>query len=81
MNYPILVVELSAENGNGFLGLVPDLPGCMGDGETPELALKDAQGAIIEWLTTARASNRPVPQPGSAKGFDTYSNLALHGIV
>jgi antitoxin HicB len=32
---------------------VPDLPGCMSDGETPEEALKNAQDAISSWIEAA----------------------------
>lgn len=31
--YMILVDPLSSEEGRGFLAVVPDLPGCMSDGE------------------------------------------------
>ena len=39
LDYPVIVQPLPAEDGGGFLALVPDLPGCMSDGETPEEAL------------------------------------------
>ena len=65
MTYPILVVELLPADGGGYLGLAPDLPGCMGDGATQEAALKNTQDAIMEWLSAAKASNRPIPEPGS----------------
>ena len=39
LRYPVIVSPLSEEDGGGFLATVPDLPGCMSDGETPEEAI------------------------------------------
>ena len=36
------------------LASVPALPGCMGDGDTPEAALADAGSAMAEWLDAAK---------------------------
>ena len=49
-DYPIVIVPLSAENGGGWLGFAPDLPGCMSDGETRAEAGANATDAISEWL-------------------------------
>ena len=38
LDYAVMIAPLSAEDGGGFLATVPDLPGCMSDGETPEEA-------------------------------------------
>jgi predicted RNase H-like HicB family nuclease len=42
---------------------VPELPGCMADGETYEEAIKNAQVVISEWIETARSVGREIPQP------------------
>lgn len=47
-NYAIMVEPLSEGDGGGWLASVPALSGCMGDGETPEDALADAERAIDE---------------------------------
>lgn len=44
---------------------VPDLPGCFGDGESPEAALKDASKAIVEWIDEYSKMGRDIPAPGS----------------
>ena len=36
MRYPVVIEPLAPEDGGGFVATVPDLPGCMSDGETPE---------------------------------------------
>lgn len=63
MRYPMIVEPLRAEDGGGFLATVPDLPGCMSDGETPEEAVRNVQAAIEDWIEAAREMGRPVPEP------------------
>jgi antitoxin HicB len=63
LEYPVLVEPLPPEEGGGFFATVPDLPGCMSDGETPEEALRAVQDAIREWIEEARALGRDVPKP------------------
>ena len=46
-----------------FIAEVPELPGCMAHGETPQGALKQAQEAIELWLQTAREFGDEIPQP------------------
>ena len=50
LHYSVLVSPLSSEDGGGFLATVPDLPGCMSDGETPEQALSNVGDAIEGWM-------------------------------
>ena len=59
----IEIVPLSATDGGGYLARVPDLPGCVSDGETPEGALANVGEAIENWIEAARAWGRPIPQP------------------
>ncbi len=40
LKYPVIVQPLSKEDGGGFLATVPDLPGCVSDGETPRKRLR-----------------------------------------
>ncbi len=63
LDYAIRIEPLSDEDGGGYLALVPDLPGCMSDGETPEEALRNVQDAIASWIEAAREWNRDVPRP------------------
>ena len=37
---------LSDEDGGGYLAYVPDLPGCVSDGETEAEALANLQAAV-----------------------------------
>jgi len=57
-----LVIYWSEED-RSFLVEVPELAGCMADGETSEEAVAHAQEVIEEWIETAKALNRPIPEP------------------
>ena len=59
--YAFVVRPLTAEEGGGFLCEFPDVPGCMGDGETPERAIRDGRLALIAALTTLNDLGRDVP--------------------
>jgi excisionase family DNA binding protein len=48
---------------HAYLVEVPELPGCMADGRTRQEALFNAEIVIQEWIETAQASGRPIPQP------------------
>ena len=46
-----------------FIADVPELPGCMAHGESPDEALANAQEAMQLWLDTAREFGDPIPEP------------------
>jgi len=57
-----IIIFWSEEDG-AFLAEVPELPGCMADGETYQAAIANAEQIIHEWIETARDLGRKVPQP------------------
>jgi antitoxin HicB len=63
LEYPVVVEPLPAEDGGGFVATVPDLPGCMSDGATPEEALTNVQDAILTWIEAAKDLGHAVPKP------------------
>lgn len=63
LDYAILIEPLPPGDGGGFAATVPDLPGCMSDGETPEEALANVRDAIAAWIEEAHALGRTVPKP------------------
>jgi antitoxin HicB len=65
--YPVIISPLSEKDGGGFLATVPDLPGCISDGETPEEAIVNVQDAIAVWLEAARDMGREIPVPSKVK--------------
>ena len=62
-DYEIKVKQLAPEDGGGFFAWVPDLPGCMSDGDTPAEAVQNVTAAIDEWIAEAMRLNRAVPTP------------------
>ncbi|RJG55557.1 type II toxin-antitoxin system HicB family antitoxin [Sphingobium terrigena] len=77
-DYAIMVEPLSDADGGGWLATVPALPGCMGDGDTPEAALADAAAAIAEWHDAAKALGRDVPGPGALGQWRQRVPRSLH---
>ncbi|MGH6840150.1 MAG: type II toxin-antitoxin system HicB family antitoxin [Methylocella sp.] len=63
LRYPVIVEPLSEADGGGFVALVPDLPGCMSDGGSPEEALANVKDAIEVWIEAARDMGHPIPSP------------------
>jgi antitoxin HicB len=67
LEYTVVISPLSAEDGGGFLATVPDLPGCMSDGDTPEEAIANVGDAIASWIAVAREAGRDVPAPTATR--------------
>ena len=57
-----IIIYWSRED-KAFIADVPELPGCLAHGETPETALKNAKEAIQLWIETAKEFGDPVPEP------------------
>ncbi len=52
-----------SEEDECYIVSVPDLPGCLADGETVMSAVENAQVVISEWIETARSLGREIPHP------------------
>ena len=52
-----------SDEDEGFIAVVPELPGCSAFGETEEEALSEVKVAIGLWLETARQEGREIPEP------------------
>jgi predicted RNase H-like HicB family nuclease len=52
-----------SEVDQAFIVEVPELPGCAADGETYQAAVQNVQLVIQEWIETAQALGRPIPEP------------------
>lgn len=57
------VVIYWSEPDEAFIAEMPELPGCIADGETPQEALEQIQIIGQEWIETARELGRPIPEP------------------
>ncbi len=78
-DYEVRISALSEEDGGGFVAIVPELPGCMSDGETRQEALENVRDAIASWIETAEALGRTIPAPRFYKEPKVSGNLALQG--
>lgn len=52
-----------SENDEAWIAEVPDLPGCMADGETEQGAVRAVQRVIREWIAMAKQMGRAIPEP------------------
>ena len=75
--YPAMIGALPPEEGGGYFVEIPDLPGCIADGQTEEEALREADRAIEEWIATAKEMGWPIPEPSSS---DRYSGKWLQRV-
>ena len=62
MNKYEVIIYWSDED-EAFIAEVPELAGCMADGETYQEALANAEIAVQEWIETAKELGRPIPEP------------------
>ncbi|MBN1455816.1 MAG: type II toxin-antitoxin system HicB family antitoxin [Methanomicrobia archaeon] len=61
----------------GFIALVPELPGCSASGNTDEAALKAVKIAIELWLGVAEKEGRQIPQPRGKELLTTLYETVL----
>jgi antitoxin HicB len=61
LEYSVRIDRLAEGDGDGYLATVPELPGCMSDGATPEEALGNVQQAIASWIESAKAWKQEIP--------------------
>lgn len=78
-DYEIHIRPLSEEDGGGFLAEVPELPGCMSDGETPQEALENVFDAIRCWIECEghRKANAAAPLGRAGVGDEGDTKLSL----
>lgn len=65
-----------SDEDEGFIAVVPDLPGCSSFGFTEEEALKEVKVAIELWLETARDEDRDIPEPRHTERLKDLLNSA-----
>jgi predicted RNase H-like HicB family nuclease len=57
-----LVEVFWSDEDEGYIALVPDLPGCSAFGQTPEDAVHEIGDAVETWIEACRAAGDPVPE-------------------
>lgn len=56
-------VELAEQEGGWYFAIIPDLPGCMSEGKTPDEAVRNVEAAKAAWFEDALESGVEIPQP------------------
>jgi predicted RNase H-like HicB family nuclease len=59
--YEIIIYWSSADNC--FVAEVPELPGCMADGNDYNEVVENVLIVIDEWIETAKLSGKEIPMP------------------
>lgn len=62
LRYPVV---LFPESEGGYTVLIPDLPGCMSVGETPDEAMQMIEEAKALWIEVAYERGDKIPLPHS----------------
>ena len=63
MNHKYEVILYWSKDDQAFIAEVPELAGCMADGETQKEALENVNVIIQEWIETATQLGRTIPEP------------------
>ncbi|MFW6104960.1 MAG: type II toxin-antitoxin system HicB family antitoxin [Chloroflexota bacterium] len=61
--YKYEVIIYWSDEDEAFIAEVPELPGCMADGQSYEECLQNVKAVISEWIETARMLGREIPDP------------------
>ena len=61
--YKYEIIIYWSDEDNVFIAEVPELPGCLAHGDTPDAALANAKEAVELWINTAKEFGDPIPKP------------------
>ena len=61
--YVVRLRPLGGAEGGGWLAEVPELVGCISDGDAPEDAITNLEDAVQSWIATAEEFGDPIPEP------------------
>ena len=67
-DYPITLSPLPQDEGGGYMVTIPDLPGCIADGETVEEAIAEARDAFEAWTIAEQEDAGTLPAPKTYSG-------------
>jgi predicted RNase H-like HicB family nuclease len=74
-SYPVQIFW--SDEDNGYVAVVPDLPGCSAFGDTAEEALRESEDAIGAWLQAAKAAGNAIPSPSQLPLQKKHSGKVL----
>ena len=69
-------IELIPDEGEWVVA-IPELPGCLSQGETPEEAIRMIREAQRLWLQVALEDGRPIPAPRPEEDYSGRFNVRV----
>ena len=67
--FPYRIVVRWSDEDSAYIAEVPELPGCMADGASPEAAIKEAKKAARLWTEVAQKEKKKIPRSLNQQGF------------
>jgi len=67
-DYAINVSPVPLDEGGGYMVSMPDLPGCIADGQTIEEAVTEARDAFSAWVMAELEDKGSLPVPKTYSG-------------
>ncbi len=67
--YKYEIIIYWSNEDNSYIAEVPELAGCMADGETMQKALENVHIIIEEWIETAKKIGKNIPEPKGKLAF------------
>jgi antitoxin HicB len=68
---------IEADPAGGYVGSIPELPGCITQGETRAEILEMLEDAKEAWISTALADGMEIPEPLREEAFSGRFNLRI----
>ena len=69
LDYPVELSRRDEEEKSYWVCEVPDLPGCVADGETPDEAIESLSEAKRLWIEARLEHGHHVPEPTNTRGY------------
>ena len=67
--YKYEIIIYWSNEDSSYIAEVPELAGCMADGETMQKALENVHVIIDEWIETAKKIGKKIPEPKGKLAF------------
>ncbi len=75
--YKYAIEIFYSEEDEGYIAVVPELPGCSAFGETEEKALEEVKMAMELWLEIAKKEGGNIPKPHGKELLDIFYENAF----
>ncbi len=59
----VLIADGDDDGRSGWVAEIPDLPGCISQGDSPDEAVDHVRKAMADWISVALEDGRDIPRP------------------